>query len=79
MMNEWCVLLLVGVKVFDFLCVLVGLWCVMVLVDFGVEVIKVEYLVCGDDMCDWGLWIGDIEIMYFNSVNCSKWLICVDL
>lgn len=48
-------LLLFGVWVVDFIWVLIGLYCIMLLGDLGVDVVKVE-LLQGDDICVWGLF-----------------------
>lgn len=63
--------LLEGICVFDFMCVLVGLYCTMVLVELGVEVIKFEDLGVFDYMCMILLYVGDVSY-YFFVVNCGK-------
>lgn len=54
----WFVIaLLVGVRVVDLMWVWVGLYVAMQLVYLGVEVVKVELLVCFDVIWVFGLWV----------------------
>lgn len=65
-----------GVKVFDFLCVLVGLYCGVFFVDLGVDVVKVEVL-NGDDVCYLGFFKGE-ESVYFVELNYGKWSVVLN-
>lgn len=56
---------------------LLGLFCLMVFVDFGVDVIKVELGLYGDMSCVWGLFDCGVS-MYYLFCNCNKCGICVD-
>lgn len=67
-----------GLLIVDLMCVLVGLFCMMLLVDYGVCVIKVEWLLIGDDVCVYGLWYGG-KFVYFVLFNCGKESIVFDL
>lgn len=68
--------LLVGVCVFDFMCLLFGLVVMCYLVDFGVEVIKIEDFSFGDYVCDMMCIFVDCVVeclsLFFCLFNCGK-------
>src|SRR5260221_2508693 len=72
-----------GLRVLDFTRVLAGPFCMMLLGDFGADVIKVEHPTLGDETRSWGPpWAGDPESRlsaYFLSVNRNKRSLTLDL
>lgn len=76
MINQMGVLC--GLKIIDFSWVFGGFYCFQVLVDYGVEVIKLEFF-GGDEICGWGLFFEGDMVFYFKGVNCNKKGIVVDL
>lgn len=60
-----------NIKVFDFIRVFVGLYCIMMLVDFGVDVIKIEMLRKGDDIRGFGFFVNG-ESLYYVNINRNK-------
>lgn len=68
---------LVGIIVFDFICVFVGFYVIVLLGDFGVMIVKVESKKGGDIICVWLLFEGEYSF-YFDLVNCNKLLIVID-
>lgn len=63
--------LLVGIKVFELGMLIVGFFCLCMLVEFGVEVIKIEVFGDGDFLCYWCVFKDGILLWWLVQV-CNK-------